>query len=75
MTKREKLSWMRSKERILKAQAEARVIVASGICPDCGHKVRRNNSITGWWQCEQLGAKGFRRYDSKPACSWQSFTE
>lgn len=64
-----------SKERIAKAQAETRAVVAAGCCPQCGAKVKRNLSLTGWWQCEQYGSAGFRKDDSKPACSWQGFTE
>lgn len=36
---------------------------------------RRNSSLAGWWQCAQFGAVGFRADSSKPACSWQTFTE
>ncbi len=54
---------------------KARTIVAIGICPDCGAHLRRNLSLTGWWQCEQYGSEGFRKDSSKPACSWQDFTE
>ena len=54
--------------------AEAVAIVATGKCPQCGRPLRRNNSMTGWWQCSQLGAKGFRADASKPSCSFQTFT-
>ena len=54
--------------------AEAQAIVATGICPDCGRKLRRNLSITGWWQCEQLGADTHRADPTKPSCSFQTFT-
>lgn len=44
-------------------------------CPQCGRKIRRNLSLTGWWQCSQLGAEGFRADPTMPSCSWQTFTE
>ena len=55
-------------------QTEAREIVATGICPDCGAKLRRNLSITGWWQCEQYGAPNFRKIGTNAACDFQCFT-
>jgi hypothetical protein len=55
--------------------AEARAVVSKGVCPTCGGRLRRNLSMAGWWQCEQLGAEGFRKDPSKPSCSWQTFTE
>ncbi len=61
--------------RIQAAKEQTRAVVARGICPDCGSGIRRNLSLTGWYQCEQLGAEGFRKDASKPACSWQGFTE
>lgn len=48
-------------------------IIQAGKCPACGAKLRANLSITGWWQCEQLGAEGFRKDSSKPSCDWQEF--
>ena len=64
-----------SEARIQKAQADTRAIVAAGKCPICGARIRRNLSIAGWYQCEQLGAEGFRKDPTKPSCSWQGFTE
>lgn len=55
--------------------AEASRIVASGKCPLCGDGLRRNLSLTGWWQCQQLGAAGFRKDPTKPSCSFQTFKE
>jgi hypothetical protein len=55
--------------------AEAAAIIKSGKCPKCGAGLRRNSSMTGWWQCEQYGSDGFRKDSTKPACSWQTFTE
>lgn len=63
-----------SAERIAQQQAETRAVVATGKCPQCGRGLRRNLSLTGWWQCEQLGAEGFRKDPNAPACSWQGFT-
>lgn len=61
--------------RIEQARTETRAIVAAGKCPICGSKPRRNLSMAGWYQCEQLGAIGFRKDASKPSCSWQGYTE
>lgn len=55
--------------------AESIAIVETGICPQCGEKLRRNNSMTGWWQCRQLGAVGFRKHAERDSCSFQCFTE
>lgn len=63
-----------SMERIARAQAETRAVVATGKCPYCASGLSRNLSLTGWWQCEQYGAEGFRKDSSKPSCSWQGFT-
>ena len=61
--------------RIEAQHEEARKVVAANCCPDCGSKIRRNLSLTGWYQCEQLGAPGFRARDTDPSCAWQGFTE
>ena len=63
-----------SQTRIQAAQEETRRIVATGRCPRCGSGIRRNNSITGWWQSEQYGAPQFRARADDPDCSWQGFT-
>jgi hypothetical protein len=55
--------------------ADAVAVVRTGVCPTCGAKLVRNLSMSGWWQCEQLGAVRFRKDPSKPSCSWQVFTE
>ena len=55
--------------------AENRAIVARGTCPYCGSGLRRNNSLTGWWQCEQLGSAQFRARPEERPCSFQTFTE
>jgi ssDNA-binding Zn-finger/Zn-ribbon topoisomerase 1 len=64
-----------ARARIAQAQAETRAVVATGCCPDCGRKLRRNLSLTGWWQCSQYGSEQFRVEPAQPACSWQGFTE
>ena len=62
------------KERNEKRIAEAVKIVSTGICPQCGAPLKRNLSMTGWWQCEQYGADTHRADPSKPSCSFQTFT-
>jgi hypothetical protein len=54
---------------------ETQRIVATGKCPKCGSALKRNFSLTGWWQCEQNGAEMFRKRPDEPSCSWQGFTE
>jgi hypothetical protein len=49
-------------------------IVATGACPSCGGKLKRNLSLWGWWQCEQSGAVGWRKDATRPACDFQVFT-
>lgn len=61
--------------RIEAAHAAARLVVSTGKCPQCGASLRRNLALTGWWQCSQYGADGFRADSGKPSCSWQGFTE
>jgi len=62
------------RERNEKRIAEALAIVQTGACPDCGRPLRRNLALTGWWQCSQHGAEGFRADPSQPACEFQTFT-
>lgn len=70
----ERLTERRARDaRIAKAKAEVQAVVAAGYCPRCGAAVKRNLSLTGWWQCEQLGAEGFRKDPNKPSCNWQGF--
>ena len=54
--------------------AEAIAVVSSNCCPQCGSGIRRNLALTGWYQCEQYGAEGFRKDSTKPSCSFQTFT-
>lgn len=53
---------------------EALAIVATGVCPQCGSPLRRNSAMTGWWQCSQYGAVGFRADANKVTCGFQTFT-
>lgn len=64
-----------SQVRLEKTRCEMVAIVATGCCPKCGAGLRRNLSLTGWWQCDQFGADGFRADSSKPPCHFQGFTE
>jgi ribosomal protein L37AE/L43A len=54
--------------------AEATAIVQTGKCPQCGSKLVHNNSMTGWWQCEQYGSEPFRARPNEAACNFQTFT-
>ncbi len=64
-----------SKARIEAQQVETRAVVEKGVCPTCGAGIKHNLSLTGWVQCNQYGSVGFRKDSSKPACSWQGFTQ
>lgn len=78
MTKAERAARKAEREasaaRIAAAHEATRQVVASGQCPQCGSTLRQNLSLTGWWQCEQLGAEQFRARPQDPPCSWQGFT-
>lgn len=69
--KAEKLAAIARRDRL---QAEARAVVATGKCPQCGRALRRNLALSGWYQCSQFGAEGFRADASQPSCSFQTFT-
>ena len=57
------------------ARLEAnRAVVATGKCPLCARGLKRNLALSGWWQCEQYGAAGFRADAAAPSCSFQTFT-
>jgi len=60
-------------ERMKKVFAENAQIWSKGTCPTCGAKLVRNLSLTGWIQCKQLGAEGFREDSTKPSCNYQFF--
>lgn len=73
--RREKRAAQAASEARIRAEHEiTKTVVASGKCPFCHAGVKRNNSLTGWWQCEQFGAEQFRKDSTKPPCSWQGFT-
>lgn len=55
--------------------AAIKAVVIAGACPKCGRPLRRNLALAGWWQCEQLGAEGWRKDPTCPSCDWQGFTE
>jgi hypothetical protein len=74
MTKQERRDHF---QRMAVLKAEVRAVVATGVCPRCGTKLRRNLALTGWWQCGAYGEPGFRRPEDrdKAHCEWQGFTE
>lgn len=72
--KRDKKAEAESRARIEQSHKEAQAALQAGKCPQCGRGVRRNNSMAGWVQCEQLGSEQFRRYPDQPSCNWQGFT-
>ncbi len=61
--------------RMAVLHAAARAIVEKGVCPDCGTKLYRNLSISGWYQCGHYGSPGFQKEPSAKHCSFQTFTE
>ena len=69
------LEHMEQAERIERAKEIFRDHVSRGICPTCGGRLKRNLSMRGWFQCEQLGAEGFRKDPTRPSCNVQGFTE
>jgi hypothetical protein len=62
-------------DRMLAARLVAVEALRNNCCPTCKGAVRINLALTGWVQCAQYGAAGFRADSSKPACGWQGFTE
>lgn len=62
-------------ERKAERIAHFSAILKTGVCPDCGSALRRNLSITGWWQCEQYGAETHRARPNDPQCSFQFILE
>lgn len=78
MTKEEraarKAEQQRTADRLKAIYDENIRIVTEGRCPECGDALKRNLSMTGWYQCVQLGAEGFRKDASRPSCRFQCFT-
>lgn len=68
-TKEEKA---RAKAKRFAVLMESQAIVAKGVCPYCGAKLYRNNSMAGWWMCAHRGAPGFQR-EVGPHCDFQLF--
>lgn len=64
-----------SELRMAEGRKEAAQALAENRCPVCGGPVRVNLAMTGWVQCAQFGAEGFRADSTRPACSWQGFTK
>lgn len=64
-----------SAKRTAEQRERVKEIVRTGKCPKCGRGLVRNLSMTGWWQCEQLGSVAFRKHPELPSCGWQGFTE
>ena len=56
----------------LQRLAQALKIVKAGRCPDCGTRLYRNLSLTGWYQCGHYGSPGFQR-EPGPHCNFQTF--
>lgn len=58
-------------------KAEARRIVATGQCPNCGSPLVYNNALPGWWQCAGYASDDFRKPEHRhlPKCHFQTFTE
>ena len=69
MTKAQKNEY---KAKRLARLAEAQKIVAGHTCPQCGTKLYRNLSMTGWWQCGRYGSPGFQK-EAGPHCDFQLF--
>ena len=62
-------------DRLAKILEQNLRVVQSGVCPDCGSKLRPNLAITGWWTCEQRGAVTHRARPQDPSCEYQCFIE
>lgn len=62
----------KERARTLQTNAEIAKAIKDG-CPCCSRAIKRNLSLTGWWQCSQFGAVGFRADSNMPACNWQAF--
>jgi len=66
-----------SKARLAILHTEARRIVATGKCPQCGTDLIYNNAIIGWWQCGAYASELFRKpqFRGLPECNFQTFTD
>jgi hypothetical protein len=64
-----------SAERRIQSLIRNKAILVGRVCPVCGCGLRRNMSMTGWWQCNALGAVGFQTGDGigKTPCHFQFF--
>lgn len=75
---KEKYERLLAEERAAARRAEhfreIAAIAETGKCPTCGRPLRRNLSLSGWWQCSQLGAVTHRADATQPSCDWQGFT-
>jgi len=69
MTKQQKIEARAKRMNMLR---KALAIVTKGVCPACGTKLYRNNSMSGWWQCGHVGAEGFQR-EAGPHCHFSFF--
>lgn len=76
MSRKEKIAANKAHAARMNALRDAaRVVVATGKCPECGANIHRNLSIAGWWQCDRSGSASFRRDNTGAHCGWQTFTE
>lgn len=57
--------------------ADARAVVAGGVCPSCGTRLVRNSAMAGWWQCGAYACEAMRatEFQGLPTCHFQTFTE
>jgi hypothetical protein len=55
----------------------AKQIVATGQCPQCGTRLVHNSAMAGWWQCGAYACEAMRKPEFKglPSCSFQIFTQ
>jgi hypothetical protein len=55
---------------------QARAIVQTGMCPQCGTGLVRNMALAGWYLCGAYAAESHRlpEYDGLPQCHFQTFT-
>ena len=64
---------IRQRMRMESANKEADKAFRENRCPSCAETVKLNLSLTGWVQCVQFGAEGFRKDATRPSCNWQGF--